>query len=129
MKSYKIGVDGLSDALKDVLNDYKKVVVDGQKKSAKDAMDQLVKDTRETAPVRTGKYKRHITSKKNYENSEGAEYLWYVKSPSYRLSHLLEFGHQTRSGGRTKATHFIENALNPIAEMYLKKLEDIIKNG
>ncbi len=92
-------------------------------------MDQLVKDTKSTAPKRRGKYKRSISSKKTWENSLGIEYVWYVKGSEYRLSHLLENGHATRNGGRTKAFRFIKNATDPIVANYIKAVEDICKNG
>lgn len=112
-----------------MLENYNKAVIDGTKQEAKKAMDQLVKDTKATAPKRRGKYKRSISSKKAWENSLGIEYVWYVKGSEYRLSHLLENGHATRNGGRTKAFHFIKNATDPIIANYIKAVEDICKNG
>jgi hypothetical protein len=110
---------------------YSRNVVDGLKKHAKKSMSQLVKQTRATAPV--GKRKRHykdnIASKKQSENDRSISYIWYVRGSDYRLSHLLEHGHALRGGGRTRATHFIENASEPIIKDYIKQVEEVIKNG
>ena len=124
-----ITVDMLSDAIAHELDDYNKVVIEGTKKEAKEAMDELVKETKATAPKRTGRYKRAITSKKSWENSLGVEYIWYVKSPHYRLSHLLENGHAKKNGGRTKAFHFIKKASDPIIDRYIRAVEEACKNG
>ena len=94
-------------------------------------MSELVKTTKATAPVgkRQKHYKDQIASKKLYENANGSSYLWYVKDPDYRLTHLLNNGHALRDGGRVEGTHFLEKAVEPIIEDYLRKVEEICKNG
>lgn len=94
-------------------------------------MKELVTKTKETAPIGNRKkhYKDNIKYRKLYENSRGAAYQWYVGGSDYRLSHLLENGHVTRNGGRTRATHFIRNACEPIIKNFIKKIEEVIKNG
>lgn len=124
-----VSVDELSEAIGGLLDDYNREVINATKVEAKKHMDTLVKETKNTAPKKTGKYKRAITSKKEWENHLGVEYVWYVKAPHYRLSHLLEYGHAKRNGGRTKAFHFIKNATDPIVDSYVKAVEEVIKNG
>ena len=94
-------------------------------------MDQLVKDTKATAPVGNRKkhYRNSIKSKKTGEDDRSVSYAWYVDGPDYRLSHLLENGHALRNGGRVEGTHFIKNASDPILEQYIKAVEEVIKNG
>ncbi len=124
-----VSVDQLSEAISEELDNYNRVVVQGTKEEAKKAMDQLVRDTKATAPTRRPKYKKSITSRKEWENALGVGYIWYVKGSEYRLSHLLENGHATRDGGRTKAFHFIKNASDPIIDDYITAVEEVIKNG
>ena len=126
-----ISVDQLSDAVKKELTLYSKNVIDGVKKQAKKSMDQLVKDTKATAPVgrRSKHYKDSIKGKKTSENDRSVSYTWYVDGPDYRLSHLLENGHALRTGGRVEGTHFIKNASDPILEQYIKEIEEVCKNG
>lgn len=64
--------------------------------------------------------------------SNGDEYIHCIinnKSPNYRLTHLLENGHATRDGKRTRAFKHIE----PINDECVKQLEEdipkIIKKG
>ena len=126
-----ISVDQLSDAVQNELTLYSKNVIDGVKKEAKKSMDQLVKDTKATAPVgrRSKHYKDSIKSKKTSENDRSVSYTWYVDGADYRLSHLLENGHALKNGGRVEGTHFIKNASDPILEQYLKAVEEVCKNG
>lgn len=92
---------------------------------------ELVRQTYNTAPVGNRKkhYKQNITFKKIQYNLGHTKYIWYVKGPDYRLSHLLENGHALRNGGRVAGTHFIKKAADPIIEAYLKAVEEVIKNG
>lgn len=94
-------------------------------------MDQLVKDTKATAPVgnRSKHYRDSIKGKKTSEDDRSVSYTWYVDGPDYRLSHLLENGHAKKNGGRVEGTHFIKNASDPILEQYLKAVEEVIRNG
>jgi hypothetical protein len=129
--STTIGIEQLSEAIEQELTIYNNNVIDGIKTQAKKSMSELVKKTKATAPV--GKRKRHyrdnISSKKLSENDRSVSYIWYVKGSDYRLSHLLEHGHAKKNGGRTRATHFIENASTPILDDYVHKVEEVIKNG
>lgn len=124
-----VSADELSEAIGGLLDDYNREVIEATKVEAKKHMTKLVKETKNTAPKKTGKYKRAITSRKEWENPLGVEYIWYVKAPHYRLSHLLEYGHAKRNGGRTKAFHFIKNATDPVVDSYVKAVEEAIKNG
>lgn len=103
------------------------------KKITDDVMIELVKNTKKDAPVRKskngGKYKRAITSKTTFENRRSKVNTWYVKSPEYRLSHLLENGHVTRNGGRTRAFGFIGKNEEIAVRDYENKVEEAIKNG
>lgn len=126
-----ISVDQLSEAIDKELTLYSENVVKGLKKQAKASMDQLVRETKATAPV--GKRRRHykdsIKSRKESEDDRSVSYLWYVEGSDYRLSHLLENGHALRNGGRVSGTHFIQNALDPIMEEYVSKCEEVCQNG
>lgn len=126
-----ISVDELGDAIDKELTLYSEEIIKGVKKQAKESMDQLVRETKATAPV--GRRKRHykdsIRSRKEKESDRSVSYLWYVDGSDYRLSHLLEHGHALRNGGRVSGTHFIQNALDPIMEEYVSKIEEVIQNG
>ena len=126
-----ISVDQLSEAINQELTLYSNEVISGVKKQAKISMDQLVRETKATAPVghRNKHYKDSIRSKKQSENDRSVSYLWYVDGSDYRLSHLLENGHALRNGGRYAGTRFISNALDPILEEYISKCEEVCRNG
>jgi len=126
-----VKIDGLSEAIVKELTIYNRNVTENIKKQSKASMNELVKETKKTAPVgkRQKHYRDSISSKKISENDRGATYVWYVKGSDYRLSHLLEKGHALRNGGRTKGTHFIERASEPILKDFEKKVEEIVKNG
>ena len=129
--SNSISVDQLSEAINAELTLYSNHVLEGIKKEAKKSMSQLVKKTKETAPV--GKRKKHyrdsIKSKKLSENDKSVTYVWYVAGSDYRLSHLLENGHALRNGGRTAGTHFIQRASDSVLEEYIQAVEEVINNG
>jgi hypothetical protein len=126
-----IKVQGLAEAINRELTIYSQDITDAIKKESQDSVKKLVKKTKETAPVgnRTKHYRDNISSRKLEETDRGATYQWYVKGSDYRLSHLLENGHATRNGGRTRATHFIKNASDPILEEYEKRVEEVCRNG
>lgn len=126
-----ISIENLSSEIEKELTIYSNKVTEGIKKETKISMSNLVKRTKETAPVgkRSRHYRDSIASKKLEETDRGVTYQWYVKGSDYRLSHLLENGHATRDGGRTRGTHFIANASDPILKDYEKAIEEVCRNG
>lgn len=129
--SKSIGIDQLGETIEGELSLYGDKIIEGLKSEAKNSISRLVKDTKATAPVgnRTKHYRDSIRSKKVSESYREITYIWYVAGSDYRLSHLLENGHALRNGGRVEGTHFIQKASEPILAEYLKKVEELIKNG
>lgn len=136
MANITVTVDQLANAIDDTLKAYNKNVTDKLKTQARQSMSKLVKITKQEAPKsENGKnqYYKSITSKKTSESEFDVIYTWYVKGSNYRLSHLLEDGHKTRRirNGKeyTKAFKFISSATDEVTSEYIKKVEEILKNG
>ena len=126
-----IQIDELNTTIQEALTDYNKSVVEGLKKTTKQAMNDLVKETKATAPVgkRSKHYKDSITSRTESETEYGLSKLWYVKPPNYRLTHLLNDGNALRKGGRYPGTNFLGKAVENIVTWYKSKIEEVVKNG
>ena len=129
-----IGIERLSAEISRELGLYSQNVKDELSKITKHYASELVKKTKETAPVgnRTGnKYKDSIKCKKLHESVDGITYAWYVdsKDSNYRLTHLLVHGHALRNGGRTNGNDFLEKAVDEITTDYIKAVEEVCRNG
>ena len=128
--SKAIKAEDLSSAIADELKIYSKGIREQVDEEARKSAEELVVKTKATAPV--GKRRKHYKnsiSMKEIRTVRTSTYVWYVKGPDYRLSHLLEKGHALRNGGRVEGTHFIKNAAGPIIRDYEEKVKEIIKNG
>lgn len=125
-----VTIDALNEAIEKELTIYSHEITEMIDREAKSHMKDLVKRTKETAPVgnRTKHYRDSISSKKTTEKRGATSYTWYVKGSDYRLSHLLENGHATKNGGRVQGTKFISKASEPILADYIEKVEEAIKN-
>lgn len=119
----------LAGAIQNELTIYSHNVDDAVDKAAKDAMEKLVTRTRATAPVGArGSFKRSITSKKEAV-TRGTKYVWYVKAPDHRLTHLLVHGHATKDGGRTRSDPFLVNAVETVLPEYENEVKEAIRRG
>lgn len=126
----KISIDQLADVIDEELTHYHQDVNVKVKKSTRKAMRGMVKETKEQTFIQdTGKYREAIASRTLSESVNALTLQWYVKAPHYRLSHLLEHGHATVNGSRTVAYGFIGKAANTAEELYLKEVEEALKNG
>jgi hypothetical protein len=120
----------LADAIAEQLTLYHSDVNEKLDKAGAKAVRDLVALTRATAPVGArGNFKRSIASKQLTKSKNGSKYVWYVKAPDHRLTHLLVHGHATKDGGRTKADPFLENALDTVLPMYEEAVKEVLKNG
>jgi hypothetical protein len=127
----RVEVTGLTEALQTTLDDYSAKVLEGVDGASYRAADKLLKLTKATAPVGfRKKFRRSIAVKEIYKDRgkyRGRTYVWHVKPPDHRLTHLLVHGHATKDGGRTKADPFLQNALDKVVPEYLEEVEDALK--
>lgn len=136
MNNIKISANELSDTITKELKQYTTDVTKSIKKETAESANKLKKLTKSDAP-RSKKNKAHyvdsITIKKIYESEFDATWIWYVKKPNYRLSHLLENGHKivrVKNGkSYTTAYHFIANSRSVMEKEFVKNVERILKNG
>jgi DNA-directed RNA polymerase specialized sigma54-like protein len=124
----KITIDDLADAIGERLTVYQSETARKVLKVTKNTMKRFVKITKQTAPRRTGKFAKAIRSTVEDNGITGSKGIWYVGGKEYPLTHLLVNGHQLRQGGRTKGDPFLENALESVADEYIKGIEEAVKN-
>lgn len=120
--------EDLGKTLEQELTVYHKDVVDRVDLATAKAIKKLVKLTRSTAPVGArGSFRKSIAWKLLYKNSRESRYVWFVREPEHRLTHLLVHGHATKNGGRTKGSPFLENALKTVLPEYEKDVQEAVK--
>lgn len=128
-----INISELGKALNDELTLYSEEVIDKVNVASQEAVEDLVKKTKLTAPVgkgkKRGRFRRSIAWKCTRKTPRGNTYTWYVKGKDARLTHLIVHGHATKDGGRTKANPFLKNALAEVEQSFLQKIKEVIGNG
>lgn len=119
--------DQLGAALQEQLGVYHADVTRRVNACSEDAAKALVKKTKASAPKASGSYKKNIASKVLEKSPNGDKYVWYVKPPDHRITHLLVHGHRTRNGGRTEANPFLKNSVDEVLPEYEKAVEEAVK--
>lgn len=118
----------IGEAIGNELTIYHEQIVAKLDEAAENAAKKLVKLTKATAPKDSGGFRCNIASKRLRKTENGSTYVWYVKPPDHRLTHLLVHGHATKNGGRTKADPFLENALETVRQEYEAAAEEAVKS-
>lgn len=126
--SKKIKIDNLSKEINSILTSYEKDVVTVTKEETNKVTTNALKILKKHAPERTGKYKKTLARRKVSENSKGIKNILYAKKSGYQLTHLLEHGHLTRKGNRTKAIPHFKYADEYIQENLYKNIGERIEN-
>lgn len=90
----------------------------------KEAKEELVSTSPRSGIARKTKYYKgwavKIGAKTRKKNYRYTKVVW--NKTNYQLTHLLEFGHATRNGGRTNAIPHIR----PVEEKYGVKFADLL---
>ncbi len=106
-----IRVDELDQRIADVLNKYRGMVRDGVEDEMEGAAAIAMRIVRDKSPVRSGKYKKGWKLYREKAKFKGQlQTLTVYNKTQYRLIHLLEYGHQTAKGTRTKAYPHVQPA-------------------
>ena len=124
-----ISVDKLAAELANALSAYTGEIAEEVKEAVDTTAQELLDNIRADAPKRTGKYRKAMAVKTVSENTYERKKLWYVKSPYYRLQHLLERGHALRNGGRSRAYPHIAKNEEKARVALEERVERIVKNG
>jgi hypothetical protein len=127
----RVTAEGFAKGLHTVLDDYDAHVLEAVDACSYRAAERLCKKTKATAPIGyRRKFKRSISFKEVYKSGgslRGRTYVWYVKPPDHRLTHLLVHGHAKKNGGRTKSNPFLQKAIDEVTPQYIEEVEDALK--
>jgi len=128
MSTQTVRIDQLADAVMKGLEEYAKLATDDLKKDVQNAGKKVKEQIESTAPKKTGKYSKSWAVKKTKETSDSIQVVVHSKN-RYQLTHLLEFGHAKRGGGRTRAFPHIEPAEQAGMEQLMRDIENDLKKG
>lgn len=126
--SKTIKPEGLQKALSEYLENYVEDIQEDVEEATdivtKEAKEELIQTSPKSGVARDTKYYegwalKNGTKNKNYRYTR---VIW--NKTNYQLTHLLEFGHATRNGRRTKAIPHIR----PVEEKYKKEFEKKLKD-
>lgn len=92
----------------------------------KEAKQELIQTSPRSGIARNTKYYKGWAIKNCVKSravrNKYTRIIW--NKTNYQLTHLLEFGHTTRNGGRTQAQPHIR----PVEEKYGQEFADLLKN-
>ena len=121
--SKAIDVNLLSKELSKYLESYKEDIDAEVEEVANKVGKEAVAELKQTSPKgKRGEYAKGWRLKKDKKGKNSYTVKVWNKT-NYQLTHLLEFGHVTRNGGRTKAQPHIR----PVEEKYSEKFEKELK--
>lgn len=123
-----ISIDDLADAIMEELHAYSEEVTEGLKEEIKQASKECIADIKKNAPEDTGDYKKSWKVKTAYESKSDIRVVIH-SAKEYRLTHLLEFGHAKRGGGRVEGKPHIAPAEKNVEEKLMKRVKVKITGG
>ena len=98
----KININNLAAEINKSLEEYKNLQTEQLKKAVRKAGSAVKNQIKNTAPKDTGEYAKSWRVTKVNESSNRLNLVVNSKD-RYQLTHLLEYGHAKRGGGRVAA--------------------------
>ena len=124
----RVSVGEMASAVMESLEEYADLATEDLKKAVKSAGEAVRDEIREKAPKRTGAYRKSWAVNNTKETASALEVTVYSRD-RYRLTHLLEFGHAKRGGGRVAGRPHIAPAEKTGMERLEAEIERSLKNG
>ena len=122
----KVSVNQLADAITQAVREYTEDVTDSIGKATDETADKILREVKSLAPGK-GRYRAGF-AKNNQSTPNNRRYVVWNKK-FYRLVHLLEKGHATRNGGKTRAFPHMAPAERAHVYEYEERVKKIIRNG
>ena len=130
MSKGKVDVSDLSNEIEKYLNKYVEdihdQVVEVTENLTKQAVDDLINSSPRGKGRRGRPYYKGWESKIKIKGKQKYHRIIWNKT-NYQLTHLLEYGHATRNGGRTKAIPHIEPIEQKYQVEYVNQITDKIR--
>lgn len=125
----EVKVGDLAQQIANGLSEYSNDVAEKVKNATDTVAKNLLKNIRNDAPERTRKYKKAMRIKTVYEGKFEKRVRWYVAKSHAFLPQMLERGHVTRNGGRTRAFPHIRKNEEKAKNEFRELIERAIKGG
>ena len=126
-----IQVNELASEISTLLSKYNESLTDECKKVVDEVSQGVLDETKRHITWHDKKYLNAFTVKTSYEDKRNKRNTWYVKPPYYRLTHLLEFGHQTRrirnGKARTDKFEHVKYGDRYLEENFFQKMEEAME--
>lgn len=124
-----IKVDALASEIARMLSEYEAEIVKNADVCGKAVANAAAKQLRQTSPKRTGAYaKSWGVTREDGGLGENTKYIIHNKK-RYRLTHLLEHGHVTANGKRTRAIPHIKPVEEQVIREYEKQVREAIEDA
>ena len=126
-----VDIDRLAGTIRTQLNTYSRSIADGVEKAAEETVKEMVKETkkRPTGRTSTGRYARAIASQVGENSISARSRIWYVKSPRYRITHLINNGHALRGGGRYTGDKHVTRATEHAVTNFETRVREVIESA
>ena len=129
MENKVVSANELTEQVMKYLNEYKEDIEDTTKKVMKENSQQALNKVKLLAPKRRPEYYRGFKIRLNNLKSKNFYGFTIYNEQHYRLTHLLEFGHYSRSGSWVEGKkHITTTELEYIDKTY-NDLQNEIKKG
>lgn len=110
----------LSIQIAKILEEYGQKVAENVDEIAAEVAQEAIVELKQTSPKKRGKYAKGWRKRKLKSGR------WVVYNFKYgNLTHLLEYGHVKRNGGRTRAFPHIKQAELNMIKKFIDRLKEI----
>lgn len=109
-------------AIAEALAEYDQEIADATKRITDEVAKEAVDDLKKSSPKLTGSYRKGWRKKQSYADKRTKRNTVYNKT-DYQLTHLLEYGHASRNGGRVRAIQHIA----PVEQAAIEALQERIE--